>query len=94
MKPYESVCKIDMSQYHCACSLFHIHLGATRKSMDYIWWDGLVSYLETWIASFKADSSVKEIDEVVMLFSTIICSNRSLPQISADPSLLNASLIL
>ena len=40
--------------------------------MDYIWWDGLVSYLETWTASFKADSSVKEIDEVVMLFSTIM----------------------
>ena len=34
--------------------------------MDYIWWDGLVSYLETWTASFRTDSSVKEIEEVVM----------------------------
>lgn len=33
--------------------------------MDYIEWDGLVSYLETWTGSFKLDSSVKEIDEVV-----------------------------
>lgn len=43
----------------------NIHVGATRNSMDYIVWDGLVSYLETWTGSFKVDSSVKEIDEVV-----------------------------
>ena len=34
--------------------------------MDYIEWDGLVSYLENWTGSFKADPSLKDIDEVVM----------------------------
>ena len=40
--------------------------------MDYIEWDGLVSYLETWTGSFKVDSSLKEIDEVVMRVNLFI----------------------
>lgn len=35
--------------------------------MIYVEWDGLVSYLEHWTTTFKADASVKEIDEVVRL---------------------------
>ena len=46
-----------------------MRLVVTRNSMIYIEWDGLVSYLEHWTSTFKVDTSLKEIDEVV---STVI----------------------
>lgn len=42
-----------------------ISTGVTRNSLNFIEWDGLVSYLEHWTSTFKVDTSLKEIDEVV-----------------------------
>ena len=51
-----------------------MHFGFTKNSMDYIEWDGLVSYLETWTGTFKIESSLKEIDDVVriIMYSILI----------------------
>ncbi len=47
-------------------------LDYTKLSMEYLEWDGFVSFLECWTASFKSDPSLKE-DEVVVRINSYLC---------------------